>query len=97
MLHGLIYDLMGFKIKAFGTQQIDDIWHCITIKHHCTQNGLFQFERLGLYLSTCDFTQITFWFDGLESFGFRSEEHTSELQSRGHLVCRLLLEKKNWT
>src|SRR5439155_4252559 len=33
----------------------------------------------------------------LDSFagGFvRSEEHTSELQSRGHLVCRLLLEKK---
>src|SRR5690625_5904870 len=27
----------------------------------------------------------------------RSEEHTSELQSRGHLVCRLLLEKKNVT
>src|SRR2546429_749713 len=26
---------------------------------------------------------------------FRSEEHTSELQSRLHLVCRLLLEKKN--
>src|SRR5690625_6984350 len=26
--------------------------------------------------------------------GHRSEEHTSELQSRGHLVCRLLLEKK---
>src|SRR5690554_7079105 len=26
--------------------------------------------------------------------GFRSEEHTSELQSRPHLVCRLLLEKK---
>src|SRR5207253_8693531 len=26
---------------------------------------------------------------------FRSEEHTSELQSRGHLVCRLPLEKKN--
>src|SRR5439155_9671998 len=38
----------------------------------------------------------------LTSFGFpsvsvpvRSEEHTSELQSRGHLVCRLLLAKKN--
>src|SRR5437660_9723078 len=27
-------------------------------------------------------------------FLLRSEEHTSELQSRGHLVCRLLLEKK---
>src|SRR2546422_6973612 len=28
------------------------------------------------------------------SFSTRSEEHTSELQSRLHLVCRLLLEKK---
>src|SRR3712207_8147596 len=29
-----------------------------------------------------------------EGHGFRSEEHTSELQSRQYLVCRLLLEKK---
>src|SRR5947208_7821063 len=29
--------------------------------------------------------------------GHRSEEHTSELQSPDHLVCRLLLEKKNAT
>src|SRR5258708_17467822 len=36
----------------------------------------------------------------LRSFGFqqhRSEEHTSELQSPDHLVCRLLLEKKKNT
>src|SRR5690625_7123977 len=40
--------------------------------------------------------------DGTDFYSFlsktggrpRSEEHTSELQSRGHLVCRLLLEKK---
>src|SRR5690625_4036829 len=31
---------------------------------------------------------------GATHLGERSEEHTSELQSRGHLVCRLLLEKK---
>src|SRR5690625_4903301 len=31
-----------------------------------------------------------------ETFDHRSEEHTSELQSRGHLVCRLLLEKKKY-
>src|SRR5258707_11213040 len=31
----------------------------------------------------------------LETTGMRSEEHTSELQSRQYLVCRLLLEKKN--
>src|SRR5437660_6321701 len=38
-----------------------------------------------------------FHFDprALELEDVRSEEHTSELQSRGHLVCRLLLEKKN--
>src|SRR2546422_8615087 len=33
----------------------------------------------------------------LEDLAFRSEEHTSELQSRLHLVCRLLLEKKKET
>src|SRR5690625_6024069 len=32
--------------------------------------------------------------DATFPLAFRSEEHTSELQSRGHLVCRLLLEKK---
>src|SRR5690625_6854482 len=33
---------------------------------------------------------------GVIEDGIRSEEHTSELQSRGHLVCRLLLEKKKY-
>src|SRR5690625_5656454 len=37
---------------------------------------------------------ITRW---IASGHARSEEHTSELQSRGHLVCRLLLEKKKKT
>src|SRR5258705_9193850 len=32
-----------------------------------------------------------------EESNSRSEEHTSELQSLRHLVCRLLLEKKNFT
>src|SRR3712207_7481330 len=31
---------------------------------------------------------------GMEAYEKRSEEHTSELQSRQYLVCRLLLEKK---
>src|SRR5687768_18243773 len=36
------------------------------------------------------------WDEGIDNISFakRSEEHTSELQSRLHLVCRLLLEKK---
>src|SRR6266498_6149071 len=33
----------------------------------------------------------------IDAFDWRSEEHTSELQSRPHLVCRLLLEKKKKT
>ena len=32
--------------------------------------------------------------NGTKGISVRSEEHTSELQSPGHLVCRLLLEKK---
>src|SRR5439155_22255565 len=36
----------------------------------------------------------TSWRRWTPSPNARSEEHTSELQSRGHLVCRLLLEKK---
>src|SRR5207253_11318768 len=43
-------------------------------------------------------TKLTWKFDCpnpvlVLSWSVRSEEHTSELQSRGHLVCRLLLEK----
>src|SRR5690625_6703503 len=37
---------------------------------------------------------IGLYTDGSSDSMDRSEEHTSELQSRGHLVCRLLLEKK---
>src|SRR5690625_5495321 len=50
-------------------------------------------------IGTNDLTQYTMAADrllgSLASLSTpRSEEHTSELQSRGHLVCRLLLEKK---
>src|SRR5690554_4070746 len=40
---------------------------------------------IGLFMAF--FTPLTLW------IAIRSEEHTSELQSRPHLVCRLLLEK----
>src|SRR3712207_8996342 len=44
-------------------------------------------------------TCVGLWFHWTEraSYILRSEEHTSELQSRQYLVCRLLLEKKNTT
>src|SRR3712207_8141260 len=61
-------------------------------------------NRTGAYQCT-EFTFLGYTFrprgvrrkDGKMFTGFnpRSEEHTSELQSRQYLVCRLLLEKKN--
>src|SRR5947209_8437133 len=42
-------------------------------------------------------TQIWYPSEAYHDRKGRSEEHTSELQSRQYLVCRLLLEKKNWT
>src|SRR5690606_41447247 len=40
-------------------------------------------------------TELKKWLSEQEHIDLRSEEHTSELQSRENLVCRLLLEKKN--
>src|SRR5690625_6210375 len=49
-----------------------------------TEEQMREFEKV-ILLRIVD----TKWMDHI-----RSEEHTSELQSRGHLVCRLLLENK---
>src|SRR5690625_4436964 len=52
---------------------------------------LCQLEQL---LMKCTIGQSPYGGDEHSRPQCRSEEHTSELQSRGHLVCRLLLEKK---
>src|SRR5690554_7364900 len=52
--------------------------------------GDINYRKIAIYGSDSD--PRAFNFDG--EFNIRSEEHTSELQSRPHLVCRLLLEKK---
>src|SRR5690625_6810448 len=48
-----------------------------------------------LYITVAAVNVVNANIDPTEMVFIRSEEHTSELQSRGHLVCRLLLEKKN--
>src|SRR5207253_7485933 len=61
---------------------------------HFTKTGRVEIDRLAVGVPYQDKSNIARWSHtrGRDS---RSEEHTSELQSRGHLVCRLLLEKKN--
>src|SRR5258708_17828287 len=56
-------------------------------------NSLLEFF-LGLAVGDHGFGEAAALFDALGTFAERSEEHTSELQSPDHLVCRLLLEKK---
>src|SRR5690625_7011900 len=52
-------------------------------------------ELLGLYFADAgQHLEHRTYIDHNTPKATRSEEHTSELQSRGHLVCRLLLEKK---
>src|SRR5438876_9203637 len=51
--------------------------------------------HLSLLPATEGYRRFALWTGGTERA--RSEEHTSELQSPVHLVCRLLLEKKNST
>src|SRR5207253_8986830 len=61
--------------------QIDDVQNFLKAQHKDASIAKLQEEVTETYI--------------LEHSGdYRSEEHTSELQSRGHLVCRLLLEKK---
>src|SRR5258707_3440639 len=62
-----------------------------------------EFYELALYKLGWTFYKQEFYeeavrkYIGLLDYKVRSEEHTSELQSRQYLVCRLLLEKKKKT
>src|SRR5205809_5739725 len=63
--------------------------------HRRLARGSWQTLTTQLCLPTTRHRQAIIW--GLaapSTTNYRSEEHTSELQSRLHLVCRLLLEKK---
>src|SRR3712207_6849411 len=52
-------------------------------------------NHLSWFLSAHHYRSRYLWMVMVMTLQWRSEEHTSELQSRQYLVCRLLLEKKN--
>src|SRR3712207_5410316 len=92
------------KIKAELLKKQQHIGHKkIWVAHHNEYVGVETVFYKGIQYYLIDneryFKRNTIYgeFDDCERFLFfaRSEEHTSELQSRQYLVCRLLLEKKN--
>src|SRR5699024_11982530 len=86
------YEDIGKKImKIIGRIPLKDVyWHNSDIRNveGIKEEGLRRSYSLNQYLHGCLLDM-----SGEHKF-FRSEEHTSELQSRFDLVCRLLLEKK---
>src|SRR5690554_4431197 len=70
--------------------------HRLFIEQNGEKREPFQLSQTGIEKEDEYFGQITAFYGQLEArfdlSGLRSEEHTSELQSRPHLVCRLLLE-----
>src|SRR2546427_8303281 len=65
---------------------------CSSVKG-CTYLTLVTSSGHGEYATKSGLTLMRYRI-GIVSKNFRSEEHTSELQSQSNLVCRLLLEKK---
>src|SRR3989442_3994958 len=83
-LHPLYFLIFFFNDTA--TTEIYTLSLHDALPIYADQTGAEQHAQLGP-------VELPFGSDGRGGEG-RSEEHTSELQSRPHLVCRLLLEKK---
>src|SRR5690625_6774607 len=88
-------------ILSFPTRRSSDLDELLTVfdpeRHKRQLHGHTdeQLIRIG-YRQSRLHPHLAGQFDVTDAIWFkRSEEHTSELQSRGHLVCRLQLEKKN--
>src|SRR5438309_7089774 len=80
------------KFKGIGAKKIHDPKQLVFALDHDIQNR--EDSNLAKYRAIEAFAKqhgVDFYPAGS---GIRSEEHTSELQSQFHLVCRLLLEKK---
>src|SRR5439155_5328605 len=76
---------------------VDEMLHHLRAARRATRRALLVVDLpYGAYhLGETEALQASVRFERLGFTEVRSEEHTSELQSRGHLVCRLLLAKKN--
>src|SRR5690625_5427811 len=76
------YEVVGLFMKNW--EDDDDSEYCSTRQDWIDAASVA--DLIGIEIEAVNFAA---------EYKDRSEEHTSELQSRGHLVCRLLLGKKN--
>src|SRR5690625_886950 len=88
-------------IKKFELGYSPDKWSALVDAAKSSGYALHHVREVGLSVEKKDEShydrfrdRMIFPIHSLSGRILRSEEHTSELQSRGHLVCRLLLEKK---
>src|SRR5689334_16043942 len=81
------------KARAHGDLSENAEYHAAKDRQGFVNARLNQLKKRLAEMSMIDFSRIPHDRVGLGST-VRSEEHTSELQSQFHLVCRLLLEKK---
>src|SRR5699024_12638536 len=84
-------------LHSFPTRRSSDLIHILcmtTLNDPSFQRSLLFYKEILARNSSCKLSDISVNC-AYEGGQIRSEEHTSELQSRFDLVCRLLLEKKN--
>src|SRR5690606_39946688 len=97
--------MVGTRLKVTGnydTQSTFNFQNLFKLEYTPTEDDIIQKIEIGnvsfpLNTSLIRGAQSLFGVKAQLQINFRSEEHTSELQSRENLVCRLLLEKKKKT
>src|SRR5690625_5307724 len=99
LLNSKLYPTGQFKelyFKRWGVETFyDEFKNKLKVEHFSgySNQSILQDFKATLFVSNVQTLIVSELEDELKENN-RSEEHTSELQSRGHLVCRLLLEKK---
>src|SRR5207247_10572660 len=85
--------------RSIISQTQEEVIQLSTMDNYCREKGVSQIDFLKLDVEGHELEVFKGMTESLSQgrvriIQFRSEEHTSELQSRVDLVCRLLLEKK---
>src|SRR5690554_7208504 len=89
-VHNLLDKRLAILIGRMSFAGVDDLNGAIRVANQPLEALQVIHDEVGALIGGESSSEA----DGQRLGGKRSEEHTSELQSRPHLVCRLLLEKK---